>query len=389
MHLVVDGLIFQKDPYGGIARLYRETLPRICDLAPDVQITLFIDGPLVASLPEHSRIQVKQTPAVKHTLRVRGGWRTAFYPFRRLASQAWSFTRQLWLRDRRDAIWHSTYYTLPGVWHGPQVVTIYDMIHEQYPQFFNDPLDEVARRQKRRCIEQAAAVICISQTTRRQVERHYPQDPPRMRVIPVACSPIFRRLEQPVEILPGLPSEPFLLYVGKRVHYKNFAGLLEAYRHWQGRGKASLVVVGDPWSRAEQQRLVQAGLMERVHLLSRVDDVMLCRLYNLALALVFPSLEEGFGIPLLEAMACGCPIVASRIPATEEVAADFPIYFDLARSETLSIALDQALLSGRDGARVASGLERVKRFSWEITARLTLEVYREVWNHVQEFNGNA
>lgn len=389
MHLVVDGLIFQKDPYGGIARLYRETLPRICDLAPDLRITLFIDGPLVASLPVHSRIQVKQAPAVKRTLRVQGIWRMVLYPFRRLASQAWGFTRQLWLRDQRYAIWHSTYYTLPGAWHGPQVLTIYDMIHEQYPRFFNDPLDEVARRQKRRCIQQAAALICISQATRRQVERFFPQDHLRMWVIPVACSPVFRRLEHPIETLPAVPPGPFLLYVGKRMHYKNFAALLDAYRQWQRQGEVGLVVVGDPWSRAEQQRLADTGLLERIRLLSGVDDATLCRLYNLALALVYPSLEEGFGIPLLEAMACGCPIVASRIAATEEVAGDYPFYFDLATSETLLVALDQALLSGQAGDRVAAGLERAKQFSWDQTARLTLEVYREVWNTAGKFSGSA
>ena len=379
MRLVVDGLIFQKDPHAGIARLYREILPRICDLAPDLQVTLFVDGPLRADLPAHPHIQVKQTPAVRRTLRLRGGWRTALYPFRRLASRTWGFARQLWLRDQSDAIWHSTYYSLPGVWHGPQVVTVYDMIHEQYPQFFNDPLDEVARRQKKRCIEQAAAVICISEATRRQVERFYNLDHPRLRVIPVACSPAFQRLDQPGEAHPGLPPGPFLLYVGKRVHYKNFAALLDGYSQWEGRGAAGLVVVGEPWSRAEQQYLQAAGLVQQVRLLSHVDDVALCRLYNSALALVFPSLEEGFGLPLLEAMACSCPIVASSIPSTLEVAADCPIYFETGQRESLLAALDQALLTGRTSHRVEAGLEWVKRYSWELTARLTLQVYQDVW----------
>jgi glycosyltransferase involved in cell wall biosynthesis len=162
------------------------------------------------------------------------------------------------------------------------------------------------------------------------------------------------------------------------VHYKNFLGLLDAYRQWQGREQVGVVVVGEAWSRAEQQYLQTAGLVDRVRLFSELEDAALCRLYNTALALVFPSLEEGFGIPLLEAMACGCPVVASHIPSTQEVAADCPIYFDPTRPETLLPALDQARLEGRASQRAQAGLERVKLFSWETTARQTLEVYRHV-----------
>lgn len=389
MQLVVDGLIFQKEPYGGIARLYRETLPLMCDLAPELHITLFIDGPLCAGLPGHSQIQVKYAPAVKRTLRAQGAWRKALYPFRRLASRSWNYLRQLWLQDQRYAIWHSTYYTWPEFWRGPQVVTVHDMIHERFPFYFSDPLDEIARRQKKRCIEQASAVICVSQATRQDVERYYPKGHPNLWVIPNACSPIFRQLKQPVELSPGLLARPFLLYVGKRVHYKNFTAFLDAYDQWKENRAVDLVVVGEPWSRAEQQRLTEEGLLQKVHLLSDVDDVTLCRLYNLALALVFPSMAEGFGLPLIEAMACGCPIVASRIPSTEEVAADCPFYFELDQPASMLLALDQALYSGRDDARVAAGLERVKRFSWQETARLTLEVYRDAWSQAGEHHGSA
>jgi glycosyltransferase involved in cell wall biosynthesis len=388
MRLVVDGLIFQKDPHGGVARLYREILPRICDLAPELQVTLFIDGPVRAALPEHPRILVRRAPAVKQTLRVRGVWGKALYPFRRLASRAWSSSRRHWLRNESNAIWHSTYYTLPGTWNGPQVVTVYDMIHEQFPQYFADPLDDLARRQKKRCIDQAAAVICISAATKHQVEKFYALETPRVRVIPLACSPLFRRLETPVEPVPGLPFESYLLYVGRRVHYKNFQALLEGFSAWEGRGEAGLVLVGEPLTRSELKRLEETGLEGRVRLFSGVDDATLCQLYNSALALVFPSLEEGFGIPLLEAMACGCPVVASRIPSTLEVAANCPIYFDLEQPETLLSALDQSRLVERSDARVQAGLERVKLFSWESNAQQTLEVYQDVWIRAANSDGN-
>ena len=105
---------------------------------------------------------------------------------------------------------------------------------------------------------------------------------------------------------------------------------------------------------------------------------MLCRLYNQAVAFVYPSLYEGFGIPLLEAMTCGCPIVASRIPSTVEVAGDCPIYFDPAEEDDLVNALDIALSEGRNSERVQAGFEKVKSYSWDKTTAQTLQVYRAV-----------
>ncbi len=121
------------------------------------------------------------------------------YPIRRLASRVWGSARQLWLLDERDAIWHSTYYSLPGVWNGPQVVTVNDLIHEQFPQLFDDAVDDIARQRKRRSIEQASAVICVSETTRQQVKRFYPLGGLRLWVIPNACSPAFHPLQPPIE----------------------------------------------------------------------------------------------------------------------------------------------------------------------------------------------
>jgi alpha-1,3-rhamnosyl/mannosyltransferase len=103
-------------------------------------------------------------------------------------------------------------------------------------------------------------------------------------------------------------------------------------------------------------------------------------LYNQAAAFVHPSLYEGFGIPLLEAMACGCPVVASRIPTTREVAGDCPIYFDPMQPDELITALDVALAEGRNSERVRRGLEWVKQYSWDRTARETLQVYRALFS---------
>ena len=119
-----------------------------------------------------------------------------------------------------------------------------------------------------------------------------------------------------------------MLYVGRRSHYKNFSTLLQAYSVWKHRNEITLAAVGPPGSRVEEQQLAKLGIHDRVHYLTNVNDEELCLLYNEAIAFVYPSLYEGFGVPLLEAMASGCPIIASRIPATIEVAGECPVYFE-------------------------------------------------------------
>ena len=172
-------------------------------------------------------------------------------------------------------------------------------------------------------------------------------------------------------------TQPFLLYVGGRVHYKNFDVLVQAFDRWPQAKHAQLVLVGDALNEAEERKLRELNILEHVCVMSKASDDTLCQLYNQAAAFVYPSLYEGFGIPLLEAMSCGCPVVASRIPTTQEIAADIPLYFEPTSVEGLVHALTQ-VFQGKDMERVASGLSRAKTFSWDQTAEETLKVYRKV-----------
>jgi len=378
IQLLVDGIIFQKDPHGGIARMFQGILPRMCVMEPELRVKLFIDGPLRCELPVHPQIVIQKAPAIKRTLRVRGAWRTLIFPIRRTASRLWNLTRSLWLGRGRGVIWHSTYYTVPDIWDGSQVVTVHDMIHEQFPELFNDRLDEVARRQKQRCVEHADAIICVSDVTRQHVEHRYGKPAGTLYVIPSAYNEEFCILEPGECHLCEAPEQSFLLYVGNRAPYKNFKSLIDVYSRWEARSDIRLVVVGTMWSVEEKLYLNRLGITDRVQLMNHVDDQTLCKLYNRALALVFPSLYEGFGVPLLEAMACGCPVIASHIPTTLEVAGDCPLYFEPSQPNTFLAALDRVRSEGKDPVRSQRGLERVHLFSWDRTARETLEVYHSL-----------
>lgn len=371
--VVVDGAIFQSQAKGGISRLFIEILPRMCEMDDSLHISLLTQGQLRQSLPKHRHIKHRPVPTFERYLRPNWVWQSILPKIK-------YFTYNLWAGTGEGKIWHSTYYTTPERWQGYSVATVHDMVFEMFPQFYDGPKFDLFRQKKRFSVLRADAVICVSDTTCRDVLRLYELDADKVRVVPNACSDIFRRLDS-ADVLAGSQIEqPFLLYIGNRDRYKNFAILAKAYSMWHRRKEVALVLVGGkPLSESEQQLMKELAIAKQVKLLRDIDDETLCCLYNGALAFIYPSLYEGFGISLLEAMACGCPIVASRIPSTVEVAGEYPIYFDPAEQDELLGALDIALSNGRDSERVRAGLERVKSYSWGKTAAQTLEVYRSVY----------
>ena len=372
LEVIVDGVIFQFQSRGGVSRIYSEILPRMCEQDESLRITLLTKegrAPL-QPLPQHRSITRRAIPHLDPYLRP---WRL----WGRFAPDLKRLMDKLWIGDGKGKIWHSTYFTQPHQWRGRQVVTVVDMIYELYPKFFKTAFDDQFREQKRRAVLDAEAVICISETTRRDVEDYYGIPSDKTFVVPLAHSELFRPLDNEGDA--DGESRPFLLYVGRRTHYKNFGLLLDAYSSWTGRNAVDLIVVGDSnWTPEEEKRLAELNLGEQVRLLTDIDDEQLRRLYGRAAAFVYPSLYEGFGIPLLEALACGCPVVASDIPSTREVAADCAIYFDPTSSENLRAVLERVVADGPNEAHRAAGIARAALFSWNETARQTLEVYHSV-----------
>ena len=241
MRVVVDGYIYQRQARGGISRIYTEILPRMCNHDDSLNVTLLTEGPLMAEPPSHPRITHRTVPLVSRCLRPGRLWRPLVPAIRRTVVA-------LLTGPTRNRVWHSTYYTLPDRWKGPRVITVYDMIHERFPNLFNDPWGDRFRRQKEECIRSADMLISISHATREDIVRYYGIDPAHIRVVHLAASPEFRPLEDKEGDRPGMKMRPFLLYIGDRGLYKNFTGVLEAYRVWPRSREFDLVVVGRPWS---------------------------------------------------------------------------------------------------------------------------------------------
>ncbi|MBC7224691.1 MAG: glycosyltransferase family 4 protein, partial [Anaerolineae bacterium] len=240
----------------------------------------------------------------------------------------------------------------------------------------------------------AARLIADSAFTREELLRWTDYPPGRIVVIPCGVAPAFRPLEdegnlRPVRERYGLPEGRLLLHVGHGARRKNLAGLLQALaRVVQAAGDVHLVQVGARPGQAEETLVARLGLQGRVRWLGTVPGQDLPALYNLADCFVFPSLYEGFGLPVLEAMACGTPVVCSHLASLPEVAGDAALLVDPRDPAALAQAVLQVLEDAalRQGLREA-GLRRAGAFTWACTAAATANVYREVWREVGERAG--
>lgn len=278
--------------------------------------------------------------------------------------------------NTRKSTWISTYFSRPTFdWQGKEVVWVYDMIYELFPELLPNALDVI--KTKKIAFDNADKIFCISNTTAKDLLRFYPNLERKISVIHLSHDPIFtyHQKPQPDEIL----TNPFILFVGKRGGYKNFKTLFSAYAAWDDKDIFKLVVVGEAWSLDEKKLITQHNLEDHIILYENIDDRKLCNLYNRAKAFAFPSLYEGFGIPLLEAMACGCPVVASRIPSTIEVAGDVPIYFKPGDTAGLEKALDTLCSEEDQQERINKGVQKASQYSWEKTAKLFYQGLKELY----------
>lgn len=251
-----------------------------------------------------------------------------------------------------------------------EVYAVYDMIYELFPQHFPPSDPTIARfvAEKRRCFERATAIVAISEATARDVTRVHPHvDPARIHVIYPGVDERFLDVP-PSQVNPN--GNPYFLYVGNRWLYKNFLRLLEAFgqsglaRDWDLRVVSPIEY---PWTEAERSLLERFGLLSRVKLLNDVGDQTLRGLYASATAFLYPSEYEGFGLPVLEAMASGTLVAAARAASIPEAGGDVALYFDPLQTEEIvdCLRLIARMSDAERKARIDAGLVRARTFSWK------------------------
>jgi glycosyltransferase involved in cell wall biosynthesis len=282
------------------------------------------------------------------------------------------------LRRLKADLLHSPHYVLPLFCPTPAVVTVHDCIHLLFPQYLpNRYAWRYAHYMMGSAIKRSALVFTVSEASRRDILHFFPwADPEKVQVVPNALDP--EVLEDPGQEEMERVRERyqirgrFLLYAGNIKPHKNLDRLITAFsllRRQGGYDDVRLVIVGSAEENkyAALRRTAEVtGVRNEVRFFGFVPDRTLAALYRLSSAFAFPTLYEGFGLPPLEAMACGTPVVTSRLSSLPEVVGDAAVFVDPWSIEDIADGLGRALSDESLRAQLrAKGLERGKAFSWE------------------------
>lgn len=303
-------------------------------------------------------------------------------PFRRLGLDL-----PRWLLKERPSLLH-VQYTAPLHCPAPVVVSVHDISFLEYPQYFTSFRAMQLRWTVERTVSLAARVLTPSEFSRRSILGAYQVDERKVVVIPNAVSSAFRPVLREaaashVALKFGI-SGPFILTVGDQQPRKNHLGLLAAFESLlrsHPKLPHRLVIVGkETWYSPALVRAVRnSPVSDRVHVTGFVEDDDLLQFYGACDLFVFPSFYEGFGLPILEAMACGRAVACSNTSAMPEVADATAILFDPYSAGEMSRAMADLLLDAELRGRMERlGLHRAALFSWENAARKTLDVYYDV-----------
>jgi glycosyltransferase involved in cell wall biosynthesis len=282
------------------------------------------------------------------------------------------------LSCKKYDLYHPTYYSPSLIRFAkdkPVVATFHDMIHEKFMDVFPDLKKEMKVFQdKKKLAEQATHIIAVSENTKKDLIELYSIDPAKITVIYLGSS-----LLKYSSVGNISEEKPYLLYVGQRFAYKNFSPFLNAVAQSLLKHNIGLICAGaKPFNSAELQLIEKLGIKKLVKQVS-INDEKLASLYSNAIAFVFPSLYEGFGIPVLEAFSCNCPCVISDSSSLPEVAKDGALYFNPMELDSISASIEKIISDTilREDL-VRKGQERLKNFSWNKHVAETISVYKKV-----------
>lgn len=395
MKILYDHQTFHNQNYGGISRYFCELISQY-NRDPKVQIELslkYTDNDNIRKL--YPNVYPKELidknyydflPNYyfkgKHKLFRLSRYLQSFY---HKDSQTENLNRSITLLRQGDFdIFHPTYYDpyflnyLDGK---PFVLTVYDLIHDIYPEFF--PLNEGLRESMRLLVNKAAAIIAISNQTKQDLIYYYDVAPNKIDVIYLASSLNPNSLKASTKF--ALPQKYFL-YVGNRTIYKNFYFLIKIYsKLLHIDPNIHLICCGGyPFSREEHYYFHEQNVHDNIHYVSATDENLIY-LYRHAMALISPSIYEGFNIPLVEAMSCGCLVVASQAPPNQEIGGDGLLFFN---SKDIKSGLEQILKVCRDQINreklVKQGIRISQNYNWNKVAQQTHAVYQRVIKKTHE-----
>lgn len=367
-HLLIDGRTIQ-DRFPGIARYVYNLVEALAPLF-EGQITLLTNPGLpnsryeLAQLARHANLRLHPTSI------------PTFHPREQIELPRL-------IRSLRPDLAHLPYNVRPYRPGLPNLLTLFDAIPHRFPALYPRRSRWMIEIVQRLAIRSADGFVAISGATARDFQRFYRLPAERITLTPLAADPIFR--PQPPAATAalrrrlGLP-EPYLLYLGSNQPHKNLPTLLAAWSILPTQSRRGQLVIAGAWDPHHPEALQEAKrLGGSVRFLPNVAAADLPGLYAGAEGFVFPSLCEGFGLPVLEAMACATPVACSNTSSLPEVAGDAALFFDPTRPEAIAAALDRLLADPDLAADLRRrGLAQAAGFSWQRTAAATLSAYRKL-----------
>ena len=380
MKILYDHQIFTWQNYGGISRYFCELMNQFIS-SPGVDFRLA----LRYSQNEH----LHQNPQVNPFCTQRNDFFSDSRFFSALQKKIHINVLNHIFNNQRESIkqlkgqdfdlFHPTYYDpyfLKHLGKKPYVLTIYDMIHEIFPDAFDK--NDLTRNRKKTLADNAKQIIAISDNTKKDIVKYLDIPEDKIQVIYLADS-LSQMKNAEFSYVPGSIRVPkhYLLYIGNRSGYKNFSFLIDGlFPVLKKNADLHIVCAGGGYfSNSEKKMIRNMNMVTRIHHYPADDATLQC-LYKKAYAFIFPSLYEGFGIPVLEAFSFGCPAMLSSASSLPEVGGDSALYFDPLDRTSLTNAVERILSNGTLRKNlIMKGFERSKLFSWEKTASMTKKVY--------------
>jgi len=345
-----------------VCNLARELVPL---LAPAEHLTVLVAPDHPVPLPETGQAETLPVAASPFSLR-----------------QQWVVPSVL--HELQATLYHSAYYLMPYRPGVPSVLTVYDLIPILFPEHGSLRARWLFRIMTSWALRVSCHSIAISHATRRDILAHFPVSEERVSVIPLAADPVFQPQCVPsvadLRRRYGLPDR-FVLSVGSNKPHKNLVGLVEAWAEvWPEFREFALVIAG-PWLPEYPEPRLRAEALglgpQSIRWLGRIAEEDLPALYSAATLFAFPSVYEGFGLPVVEAMACGASVVCSEIPALLEVTAGAARIIDPVSPTSIARTITEVLENTSLRARLRErGLQRASELSWRRTASETIALYR-------------
>lgn len=348
--LFIDGIVFSLQKSGGISVYFVEILKR---LSLPTYVSLYENN---NNILEEAREYFADSVVIKQKK----------YSFSLL-----KLVRYFDVYIPNDVtVFHSSYYRIPLFWQRKRVKTITTVHDFTYERMKKGLSALIHRWQKRRAILNSDEIVCISESTKRDLLHFFPEAKNKsIHVIYNGVSDEFYPLDEKKRLV-----SDYVLYVGARTTYKNFISLVKSMADLKD---LRLIFVGGGLVSQDEKVLLDEHLKGRYEHLSYVDNAKLNELYNNAFCFVYPSLYEGFGIPVIEAMRAGCPVIAASTSSIPEVAGDAAILLDEVTPNSISQAISRMTSVQLRSDLIERGYTNASRFNWLFTYELLNKLYLE------------